>query len=148
MKTKIPRPIWRHIIMIAWRMLLCCLIGVIASMILFDIRMLVLTLAVLTAGALTAFELYYAALEQRYEVVEGVVKRRYLLPLRHSQEVVLQLENNCEVTLLLAGNTKFKRGGYYCLYLQEYEPLFKDVTLSPVFRPSRTVMGYELLQVP
>ena len=148
MKTKIPKPIWRRIIMLGWCMLLYSLIGIVASLILFDGRMLVLTFAVLTAGALTACELYYAAIEQRYEVVEGIVKRRYLHPLRTSQEVILQLEDNREVTLILAGHTKFKRGGYYRLFLQEYKPLFKDMNLSSMFQPSRTVMGYELLQVP
>lgn len=148
MKTKIPKPIRRRIIMIAWCMFLCCLIGIVASLILCDGRMLILTVAVLAVGTLTACELYYAALELRYEIVEGVVKRRYLLPLRSSQEVILQLQDNSEVTLILAGQTKFKRGGYYRLYLQEYRPLFKDMNLSPMFQPSRTVMGYELLQVP
>lgn len=148
MKTKIPKPIWRRIIMIVWCMLLCCSIGIAASMILCDGRMLVLTLVVLVVGALTGSELYYAALERRYEIVEGIVKRRYFLPLRNSQEVILQLAENSEVTLILAGQTKFKRGGYYRLYLQEYRPLVKDVNLSPIFQPARTVMGYELLQIP
>ena len=144
---KIPEPILRRVAGIYLCTSFLAVVGIVAGFMMLDAKLFLLTLAVVVLGVLSAVELYYAAADGRYEIIEGTVLSARVIRMRNRQVVRIKGSDGCERILHVTGRSLLRPGRSYRLYVQRQDPIFNDEGLLCLLQPAQTIMGVEYLQL-
>lgn len=140
---KIPEPITRRI----WTFVGCIsalsVFGVIWAIATKDRTVLLLSLALLSAGTLKAISLYRVAAAGHFVVYEGTISLYRAIPLRKRHELCLTTPEGETVHLLLDGRSNLRQGSEYRLYVRKNVHEQYSQSLPDSMKPSSILLGYE-----
>ena len=142
MKKNFPSPIMKRIVL-----LLVCAVGIVAigalwSTIYQDHTMRMLSQAACFAISIKAITLYRTAKMAEYEIYEGTIQSRQVLPLQKKQELTIGSGDEMH-SLILSGRTQLQIGAHYRLYVESQRAGVKELDLPQRFLPGRSLLGYE-----
>lgn len=146
MKHTIPLPIQKTLIK---TILLGCavmLFGLIWGLASRDYGLLFLSAAVGALGGLKILSLYRLAIQQHYEVCEGIVLADRAIPLRNRHMLIMTDESQREIRIALSGKATLKTGVAYRLYISGRDDDAVLNYLPEQLMPARTLIGHELLE--
>ena len=143
MKQNIPGPIARKIWALAGCIGALIVFGTIWGIASSDKTILMLSLALLVAGALKVITLYQVAAAGNFDVYEGTVSLNRTVPLRKRHELQLITTDGEAVQLILSGRSNLTAGVEYRLYVQSGANDSYYLSLPETLRPARTLLGYE-----
>lgn len=143
MKRNIPGPIARKVWALAGCIGALIVFGTIWGIASSDKTILMLSLALLVAGAFKVITLYQVAAAGDFDVYEGTVSLNRTIPLRKRHELQLLTTDGEAVQLILSGRSNIVAGVEYRLYVQSAASDSYSLSLPETLRPSRTLLGYE-----
>ena len=143
MKRNIPGPIARKVWALAGCIGALIVFGTIWGIASSDKTILMLSLALLVAGALKVITLYQVAAAGDFDVYEGTVSLNRTIPLRKRHELQLITTDGEAVQLILSGRSNLTTGVEYRLYVQSGASDPYSLSLPETLRPARTLLGYE-----
>ena len=143
MKRNIPGPIARKVWALAGCIGALIVFGTIWGIASSDKTILMLSLALLVAGAFKVITLYQVAAAGDFDVYEGTVSLNRTIPLRKRHELQLITTDGEAVQLILSGRSNLTAGVEYRLYVQSAASDSYSLSLPETLRPSRTLLGYE-----
>ena len=143
MKQNIPGPIARKIWALAGCIGALIVFGTIWGIASSDKTILMLSLALLVAGALKVITLYQVAAAGNFDVYEGTVSLNRTIPLRKRHELQLITTDGEAVQVILSGRSNLTAGVEYRLYVQSGTSDSYSLSLPETLRPARTLLGYE-----
>lgn len=144
MNCKIPAAIKRKVTVVAISIALISGFGIIWSIASRDRIGVILSVAVLLAGALKAYGLYKGAQAMNYDAYEGVVISDKRILARRRHEVHLQVEDDT-LRFVFEGTPSLKPGTVCRLYVQKDATQSDDLHIPEPLRPAQVLMGFEAL---
>lgn len=144
--NQIPIPIQRTLLKTTLMSCAIMAFGLIWGLASGDHGLLGLTAAVGLLGGLKILSLYRLAIQQHYEVCEGIVIADRAIPLRNRHLLVMTDESQREIRIALSGKATLKTGVAYRLYISGRDDDAVLNSLPEQLMPARTLIGHELLE--